>query len=136
MLIFKVHILFLLVCIRFLTFTIIHLFLIFHVHTPTALIWHSKLCLKDLIDEYPWLQSVDSQLLGSWKTIHYRSKNRLSLHEIKEAYGMTSVTVIKAALTWWLSETGACKVCRERHGIIIETLDKILFKVPKPKLIS
>ena len=54
-------------------------------------IWHSRVCFKHLINEYPWLQSVDSLLPGLWKTIHYSSKYRFILCEIKEACGMKSV---------------------------------------------
>ena len=49
---------------------------------------------------------------------------------------MKFVKVIKTALTWWLFDRAACKGCRERNEIIIETLNKIIFRTPKPELIG
>lgn len=62
--------------------------------------------------------------------------NRSILCEIKDAYGIKSVTVIKAAVTWWLSNRAACKGCREIYEIIVEKLDKIIFRAPKPNFLS
>ena len=81
-------------------------------HMPLPLNWRYhqlKLYFEHLINEYPWLQSVDSLLPGFWKTCHYKSKNRSILCEF----------VPKSV------DGPACKGCRERYGIIIEALQKI-----------
>ena len=80
------------------------------------------LCFKHLFEEFPWLQSTDSLLLGLWKNFHFSSKNRFILHEIQKAYSMKSLNVIKAAVTRWLSLGAACKHCRERYGMICGSL--------------
>ena len=93
-------------------------------------------CFKHLFEEFPWLQSIDSLLLGLWKTFHFSSKNRFILHEIQKAYGMKSLNVIKAAVTRWLSHGAACKRCRERYRIILGSLDDIKTRNPRPELIG
>ena len=49
-------------------------------HAPHAIYINCRchrlaLCSKDLFEEFPWLQSIDSLLLGLWKTFHFSSKN-------------------------------------------------------------
>ena len=73
-------------------------------HAPHAIYINCRcyrlaLCFKHLFEEFPWLQSTDSLLLGLWKTLHFSSKDRFILHEIQKAYGMKSLNVIKAAVT-------------------------------------
>ena len=94
------------------------------------------LCFKHLMDTFPWLLSVDSLLLGLWKTFHFSSKNRFILREIQQAYGMKSLKIVKAAVTRWLSHGVACKRCRERYDMILGALDDIITKAPKPELIG
>ena len=77
------------------------------------------LCFKHLFEELPWLQSIDSLLLGLWKIFLFGSKNCFILREIQKAYVMKSLNVIKAAVTRWLSHGAACKRCRERYGMIL-----------------
>ena len=93
-------------------------------HAPHAIYINCRchrfaLCFKHLFEEFPWLQSIDSLLLGLWKTFHFSSKNCFILHEIQKAYVMKSLNVIKAAVTRWLSHGAACKRCRERYGMIL-----------------
>ena len=80
------------------------------------------LCFKHLFEEFPCLQSIDSLLLGLWKTFHFSSKNRFILHEIQKAYVMKSLNVIKAAVTRWLSHGTAWKR-RERCVMILGSLE-------------
>ena len=47
---------------------------------------------------------------------------------------MKALTVVKAAVTRWLSHGAACKRCRERYSVIVEALDNIIVKNPKPEL--
>lgn len=94
------------------------------------------LCFKHLMDDFPWLKTIDALLLGLWKTFHFSSKNRYILREIQEAYGLKALNVIKAAVTRWLSHGAACKRCRERYGMIISALDDIVTRNPKPELIG
>ena len=94
------------------------------------------LCFKHLFEEFPWLQSIDSLLLGLWKTFHFNSKTRFILHEIQKAFGMKSLNVIKAAVTRWLSHCAACKRCRERYGMILGSLNDIITRNPRPELIA
>ena len=110
-------------------------------HAPHAIYVNCRchrlaLCFKHLMDDYPWLQSVDALLLGLWKTFHFSSKNRYILREIQKAYGMKSLNVIKAAVTRWLSHGAACKRCRERYKLIVEALDDIITRAPKPELVG
>ena len=110
-------------------------------HAPHAIYINCRchrlaLCFKHLFEEFTWLQSIDSLLLGLWKTFHFSSKNRFILHEIQKAYGMKSLNVIKAAVTRWLSHGAACKRCRERYGMILGSLDDIITRNPRPELIG
>ena len=99
--------------------------------------WHRlAFCFKHLFEEFPWLQSIDSLLLGLWKTFHFSCKNRFILREIQKAYGMKSLNVIKAAVTRWLSHSAACKHCGERYGMIFGSLDDIITRKPRPELIG
>ena len=47
---------------------------------------------------------------------------------------MKALTVVKVAITQWLSHGAACKKCRERYSVIVEALDNIIVKNPKPEL--
>ena len=94
------------------------------------------LCFKHLMYDFPWLVTIDSLLLGLWRTFYYSSRNRFILKELQEAYGMKALTVVKAAVTRWLSHGAACKRCRERYSVIVEALDNITVKNPKPELIG
>ena len=110
-------------------------------HAPHAIYINCRcyrlaLCFKHLFEEFPWLQSIDSLLLGLWKTFHFSCKNRFILREIQKAYGMKSLNVIKAAVTRWLSHGAACKRCRERYGMILGSLDDIITRNPRPELIG
>ena len=60
--------------------------------------------------------------------------NRFILHEIQKVCGMKSLNVVKAAVTRWLFHGAACKRCRERYGMILGSLDKILTRNPRPEL--
>ena len=91
------------------------------------------LCFKHLMDDFPWLKTVDSLLLGLWKTFHFSSKNRYMLKEIQLAYGMKAFNVIKASVTRWLSHGAACKRCRKRYSVIVNALDAIS-ENPKPDI--
>ena len=109
-------------------------------HAPHAIYINCRchrlvLCFKHLFEEFPWLQSTDSLLLGLWKTLHFSSKDRFILHKIQKAYGMKSLNVIKAAVTRWLSDGTACTRCRERYGMILGSLN-IITRNPRPELIG
>ena len=110
-------------------------------HAPHAIYINCRchrlaLCFKHLFEEFRWLQSTDSLLLGLWKTFHFSSKNCFILQEIQKAYGMKSLNVTKAAVTRWLSHGAACKRCRERYGMILGSLDDIITRNPRPELIG
>ena len=83
------------------------------------------------MDDSPWLQSVDALLLGLWKTFYFSI-----LKELQQAYGMKSLNIVKAAVTRWLSHGAACKRCRERYSIILEALDDIITRAPRPELVG
>ena len=51
-------------------------------------------------------------------------------------YGVKTLNVIKATVTSWLSHGAACKRTQERYPIIIESLEDIITKDPKAKLIG
>ena len=75
-------------------------------------------------------------LLGLWKAFCFSSKNRYILNEIQATYGVNTLTIVKAAITQWLSHGAACKRCRECYIVIIESLDEIIFKDIKAELIG
>ena len=64
------------------------------------------------------------------------SKNRFIFNQIQEAYGLKTLSIIKAAITRWLSHGDACKRCHERYYIILESLDDIIANNPKAELIG
>ena len=94
------------------------------------------LCFKHLRNDFPWLETIDSVLLGFWKAFHFSSKNRFIFNEIQEAYGLKTLSIIKAAITRCLSNGGACKRCRERYCIILESLDDIITNNPRAELVG
>lgn len=110
-------------------------------HAPHAIYINCRchrlaLCFKHLMNDFPWLQTIDCLLLGLWKTFHFSSKNRYILREIQKAYGMKALNIIKASVTRWLSHGAACKRCRERYTSILGALDDVISKNPKPELIG
>ena len=94
------------------------------------------LCFTHLRDSFPWLETIDTVLLGLWKTFYFSSKNKYILNEIQNAYGMKALSIVKAALTRWLSHGAAVRRCRERYPVIIEALDDIISKDPKAETIG
>ena len=99
-----------------------------------ALFFEEFLFISHLFEEFTRLQSVDSLLLVLWKTFHISNKKRFILLEIQKAYGMKSLNVIKAAVTWWLSHGTACKR-RERYEMILGSLDDIISRNLRPELL-
>ena len=93
---------------------------------------HLAMCL------YPWLQSVNSQLLGLWKMFNHISKNQFILQEIQETNDMKFLTiirnirelssnilaVIKEVVFRQTSHGAACNCCNESYGIITEALNQ------------
>ena len=49
---------------------------------------------------------------------------------------MKALNVIKASVTRWLSHGAACKRCCKRYTVIVDVLDDIILKNPKPELIG
>ena len=94
------------------------------------------LCFEHLMDDFPWLKTVDSLLLGLWKTFHFSSKNHYTLKEIQLAYGMKALKVIKASVTRWLSHGAACKRCCKRYNVIVDALDDIISINPQLEVIG
>lgn len=76
--------------------------------------------------QFPWLQKIDTLLLGLWKLFHYSSLNRHVFTTLQERYGKKVLQLVKAAVTRWLSHGAACRRCRERYVEVIESLDQIL----------
>ena len=60
------------------------------------------LCFKHLRYVFPWLETIDTLLLRPWKAFHFSSKNRYILNEIKAAYSVNTLTIVKAVITQWL----------------------------------
>ena len=92
-----------------------------------------SLCFKHLMEQFAWISSIDSLLLGLWKVFHYIGKNRHIVKELQEAYGMKALYTVKASITRWLSHGTACKRCRERYTVFVEALDNILIVKPNPE---
>ena len=86
------------------------------------------LCFKHLVANFPWLNEIDTLLLGLWKVFHYSALNRHIFSQLQEACGMKVLQLLKAAVTRWLSHGAACKRCRERYEQIIKVLDDTLVK--------
>ena len=78
-----------------------------------------------LFGQFPWLESIDTLLLGLWKAFYYSGKNCNILRSLQEAYGIKALNLLNAVVTRWLSHGAAFKRCRERYNIIIEALDII-----------
>ena len=94
------------------------------------------LYFKHIRHEFPWLETSHFLSLGQWKAFPFSTKNRYILNEIQTAYSVKSHNVIKATVMHWLSHGAACKRTQERYPIIIESLDDIIAKDPKAKLIG
>ena len=94
------------------------------------------LCFKHLFERFPWLESVDKLLLGLWKGFYYSGKNRHILKALQEAYGLKALNLVKAAVTRWLSHGAACRQCRERYVVIIESLDDIVSNKANAELLG
>ena len=94
------------------------------------------LCFKHLFERFPWLESVDKLLLGLWKGFYYSGKNRHILKALQEAYGLKALNLVKAAVTRWLSHGAACRRCRERYVVIIESLDDIVSNKANAELLG
>ena len=86
------------------------------------------LCFKHLAANFPWLNEIDTFLLGLWKVFHYSALNRHIFSQLQEACRMKVLQLLKAAVTRWLSHGAAYKRCRERYEQIIKALDDILVK--------
>ena len=56
------------------------------------------ICFKHIRDEFPWLETIDSLLLGLWKAFHFSTKNRYILNETHTTYGDKTLNVIKATM--------------------------------------
>ena len=63
------------------------------------------LCFKHLCNIFPWLETIDTLLLGLWKAFRFSSKNRYILNEIQAAYGVNTLTIVKAAITHTMAVT-------------------------------
>ena len=75
-------------------------------------------------------------LLGLQKTFHFSSKNHYTLKEMQLADGMKALNIIKTSVTRWLSYGAACKRCCKRYTVVVDVLDDIISKNPKPELIG
>ena len=94
------------------------------------------LCFKHLFGQFPWLESINTLLLGLWKAFYYSGKNRNILRSLQEAYGIKALNLVKAVITRWLSYGAAFKRCRERYHSIIEALDDIISTTNNPELVT
>ena len=79
-----------------------------------------------MFGQFPWLESIDTLLLGLWKAFYYSGKNCNILRSLQEVYGIKALNLVKAVVPRWLSHGAACKHCRERYYTIIEALDDII----------
>ena len=84
-----------------------------------AIINRLALCSKHLVANIPWLNEIDTLLLGLCKVFHYSALNRHIFSQLQEAFGMKVLQLLKASVTHWLSHVVACKKCRERYEQII-----------------
>ena len=94
------------------------------------------LCFKHLFSQFPWLESINTLLLGLWKAFYYSGKNCNILRSLQEVYGIKALDLVKTVATRWLSHGAACKRCRERYHIIIEALDDIISTANNPELVT
>ena len=94
------------------------------------------LCFTHLFDEFPWHQSIEMLLFGLWKGFYYSGKNCHILKFIKEAYGLKTLNLVKAAVNVWFSHGAACKRCRGSYRIIIEVLDDVTSTSGNPELVA
>ena len=77
------------------------------------------LCFKHLFSQFPWLESIDTLLLGLWKAFYYSGKHNI-LRSLQEAYGIKALNLVKAVITRWLSNGAACKRCRKDTTLLLK----------------
>ena len=94
------------------------------------------LCFKKLVENFPWLNKIDTLLLGLWKVFHYSALNLYIFSQLQEACGMKVLQLLKAAVTCRLLHGATCRSCREHYEQIIKTLDDILVKNSNAKWIG
>ena len=95
------------------------------------------LCLKHLVNKFPWLSEIDKLLLGLWKTFHYNSLNRHIFSKLQQAYDLEPRHLVKATVTCWLSHGEACnKRVREWYKQKVLPLDEIISKNSNSKKVS
>lgn len=92
------------------------------------------LCFKHLIHKYQWLDEIDRLLLGLWKTFHFSGKRKLILEELQKSYGQKPLSIVKAAVTRWLSHGRACGRVLDRYGTILQAIGDILSQKPDAEL--
>lgn len=92
------------------------------------------LCLKHLMRHYPVLTEVDSAMLALWKLFQYSPKKFSVFEKVQESYGIESLTVIRAAVTRWLSHGKACIRFINRYKCILDTLDFIYDDSKEPEV--
>ena len=80
------------------------------------------LFFKHLFGQFPWVETVDTLVLGLWKAFYYSGKKtqHFKISSIK------ALNLVKAVVTRWLSHGVAWKRCRERYHIFIEALDDVI----------
>ena len=57
---------------------------------------------------------------------HYSALNRHIFKSLQEAYGLKALTIVKPAVTRWLSHGNACKRGRQRYAEIVDALESVI----------
>ena len=77
-------------------------------------------CFKYLFGQFPWLESIDTLLLGLWKAFYYSGKNCNILRSLQEAYGIKALNLVKAVVTRWLSHVQHVNVVEKDTTLLLK----------------
>ena len=83
------------------------------------------LCFVHLIKEFPSLVSLDTMLLSVWKLFKYSTIKKEVFNDMQRVYELTSLKVIKACTTRWLTHGEACWRIISRFEPLVDVLDAI-----------
>jgi len=94
------------------------------------------LCMVHLLKEpqYQVLQDVDSTLLGLWKLFEYSPRKIAIFKNVQEVYGKSTLHLVKATTTRWLSHGAACQRLVNHFNQIVDCLDILYDERKEPEV--
>ena len=109
----------------------------FHDATPHFTYIHCRnhrlaLCFAHLIPQYEEFKNFDALLLNLYLLMKNSSVKQAMFEEVQSAYGLTSLKLIKAAVTRWLSHGKAAQRVLDRYEALVAALDAIYLRKNEP----